>query len=407
MYILDNNLNFLEKIKISFFLLFLSFILFGILHFIPDNSPTLISPISKNIDKKEYEVFGFAPYWNIDKLDNINFNVLTTLAYFDLPVNSSGYIDGQSPGYQSFLSDSATQLFKKAHTNGTRVVATLTQMDNYSITSLMDNPSAQEGLINDTTSLVKKRGIDGVNIDFEYFGDPGDEYRNKFSYFVSNFANVMHKKVPGSKVTVSVYASAIKDPKIYDIGSLASTADGIFMMAYDFAVASSQNAIPTSPLYGHKEGQYWYDVSSAVADFLTVMPSKKLILGLPWYGYNYPVYNPKVMAQTAQGYWLNSWPQTYSDANQIGSALTGWDDLGKVSWKAYAANGVWRMIFMEDPKSLKIKYDFAKQKKLAGVGMWAMGNDYGKTELWDLLANEFGSKLVNNQIIDKKINDTV
>src|SRR6266542_2854401 len=37
-----------------------------------------------------HEVFGFASYWTLGKLDNVDFNVLTTLAYFDVKVNADG-----------------------------------------------------------------------------------------------------------------------------------------------------------------------------------------------------------------------------------------------------------------------------------------------------------------------------
>src|SRR5689334_3641191 len=52
--------------------------------------------------KKGYEVFGFAPYWTFDNLQNIDFNVLTTLAYFNIPVNADGSFNTLDPGYQTF-----------------------------------------------------------------------------------------------------------------------------------------------------------------------------------------------------------------------------------------------------------------------------------------------------------------
>ena len=207
-----------------------------------------------------------------------------------------------------------------------------------------------------------------------------------------------------------MYASAVKDPKIYDLTAISKHADGIFMMAYDFAVTNADNAMPTSPLNGHKEGKYWYDIATAVDDFLTVMPADKLILGLPWYGYNYAVDKPEIKAETYPYYSWAGRPhaQTYAivqneiQPNQPGvdAYKTGWDEEGKVGFKAYYSNqtGAWRMIFLEDVRSLGIKYDFAKDKKLAGVGMWALGFDEGKTELWKLLASKFGSKLASNYI---------
>lgn len=372
-------------------------------------SSHILSPLQLEKEKSTHEVFGFAPFWTFDKLDNVDFDVLTTFAYFGIDVNGSGELDLYGPGHETFQSDEATRIFQKAHDHGSRVVLTLTQMDNYEIDTLLDNEEGQNKMIEDAVNMVKARGIDGINVDFEYDGDPGQEQRNKFSKLVDNLTQRMHREIPSSKVTVSVYASAVKDPKVYDIGALAKASDGIFMMAYDFAVTGSDNAIPTSPLYGHKEGKYWYDVSTAVEDFLSVMPADKLILGVPYYGYNYLVYEPAVNAETLP-YW--TWrgspvAQTYSLVkDEVESQQTGWDDLGKVGWSAYFDEDgyTWRMIFLEDSQSLGLKYDFAKNKKLKGVGMWALGFDDGKDELWDTLRHKFGSKLADNSVINRRIN---
>lgn len=369
-----------------------------------------LQPIHTN--RQGYEVFGFAPFWTFDKLSNVDFNTLTTLAYFGVPVLSDGNLDKEDRGYEVFKSRQATELFKKAHSSGTRVVLTLTNMENPSIRGIMDDSQAQERTIEQAVSEVKDRGIDGLNVDFEYTGDPGPEYRHKFTSFVARLTEKMHEAIPDSKVTVSVYASAVKEPKIYEIGELSRVADGVFMMAYDFAVAGSDNAIPTAPLYGHKSGKYWYDISTAVEDFLAAMDPKKLILGVPYYGYNYPVYDPEIKAETrpSWSYRGRAAAQTYAIVEEHVTPKTekeGWDENGQVGYKAYfdSENGTWRMIFSEDKRSLAIKYDFIKSKNLAGVGMWALGFDDGKTELWDLLREKFGNKdLANNQVLAKEIN---
>lgn len=378
---------------------------------------TPLTPLTET--KSSREVFGFAPYWNINKLSNVDFKILTTLAYFGVEVNEDGSLVKDDPGYETFKSPKATSLFKKAHTAGTRVVLTLTQMRNGPILALMDSDEAQNRLIEESVSLVRQRGIDGINVDLEFAGDPGDSYRARFSRFVGNLTQRMHREVPGSHVTVSVYASAVKEPKIYDIASLGRVSDGIFMMAYDFAVAGSDNAIPTAPLNGHENGTYWYDIATAVADFLRFMPSEKLILGVPYYGYNYLVYEPNVKAETRPSYSWRGTPasQTYSVVQDkfrstpegVGEVIRGWDNNGKVGYIAYYVpdTDTWRMIFMEDTRSLSIKYDFAKEKSLGGVGIWALGNDEGKTELWALLKEKFGAKQVasNNRLLMKTVND--
>lgn len=290
-------------------------------------------------------------------------------------------------------------------------------MDNDQINEFLSNPKAQTKAINETANLVKKKGLGGVNVDVEYVGNPGQEKRDQFSSFVNNLTHKMHQDNPNFKVTVSVYAASAKYPKLYDIKKLSEVSDGIFMMAYDFATTGSDTAMPTSPLYGYKEGKYWYDVATAVDDFLAKMPAEKHILGLPWYGYDYPVEQPAVNAKRDQGYsysykvWINkyryvwkqasyrpdSFVQTYKNGTDNTALATGWDDAGKVGWKAYKDGDTWRIYFLEDEKSLSIKYDFSKEKNLGGVGIWALGFDSGKSELWNLLARKFGNdRMVRN-----------
>ncbi len=123
------------------------------------------------------------------------------------------------------------------------------------------------------------------------------------------------------------------------------------------------------------------------------------------------VYEPKVKGQTRPRVsWRGkSTAQTYESAlNTITPDKTGWDDIGKVGWQAYYVEetDTWRMIFLDDPRSLAVKYDFAKDKGLAGVGMWALGFDEGKTELWALLHEKFGQKEVaDNSIVERRIKE--
>jgi spore germination protein YaaH len=351
--------------------------------------------------KNQHQVFGFAPHWTIHKLDNVDFSVLTTLAYFGIPILADGNLNTEDIGYQTFMTDTAQKLFTRAKEQGTRVSVTLTLMENAQIEDFLDNLNAQAITIDQSIALLEVYNLTGINIDIEYNGNPGPLYRDKFSGFIKAFTQRLHMQIPNSALTVSVYAASVKQPKLYDIAALGREADGIFMMAYDFATTTSDTAMPTAPLYGYKEGKYWYDVSTAVDDFLTQMPAAKLILGVPYYGYNYVVYKPEDKARTLPSYSWRGKPmaQTYSSVEEniapdkpgVISYASGWDETGQVGWKAYAnKNNTWRMVFSENAASLEKKYDFAKEKQLAGVGIWALGFDNDRTELWDLLRLKFG-----------------
>lgn len=386
----------------------------------------VISPIASNFiplhslrenEVKEYqhEVFGFLPHWNFDNTDSIDYEALTTLAYFDVKIAPNGLLQKEDAGYKAFISNQATQLFRRAHKNGVRVVLTLTMMNNSDIRAFLDNADAQQQTIEEAVDLVKRRGIDGINIDIEYDGDAGESYREKFTAFAAALTEEMHAEVPASKVTVSVYASGVRYPKVQDIAAVSQVTDGIFMMGYDFAVSSSEVAMPTAPLGGYKEGKYWYDISTAIEDFLAVMPAEKLILGTPWYGLNFEVYEPTFKAETVSWYYWGRQGviQTYNNVkelvhpNRIDATAfkTGWDDVGQVGWQAYytPSTGTWRMVYMDDPRSLGAKYDLAKEKGLLGVGIWAIGFEGDSTEMWDVIRKKFGTKIADIRISQKPI----
>lgn len=371
-------------------------------------SGELITPVARTWEsqtvkpkEKSYEVLGFAPYWMLQNLSSVNFSVLKTLAYFDLPISAQGSIDTSSNGYQSFFSPAARDLFTQARKYNTKIIATFTQMDNETIRILLQDDYAKTQAIEQITQFVSLQNLDGVNIDFEYVGNIDSFYRNAFSNFISQLSVQLHKQNPNAIVSVSVYANSARDPKLFDLPKLATVADSIFMMAYDFATYSSVIAMPTAPLYGYKEGQYWYDVSSAVHDFLNQIPAEKLILGVPYYSYNYTIVSPDKIAKTKSSYWGNShYIQIYAESkknitsnSELRAFTTGWDDLGQVRWYEYIDEfNRWRKVYVEDQDSLAAKYDFAKKQNLQGVGIWALGFDHNTSELWDLLSVKFGVK---------------
>ena len=72
--------------------------------------------------------------------------------------------------------------------------------------------------------------------------------------------------------------------------------------------------------------------------------------------------------------------------------LGGWDDQAKVSWRSYWDGNNWYVVYMEDENSLSYKFDFVKDKKLAGVGIWALGFDSPDSQFWSLMLRKFGEK---------------
>ena len=81
----------------------------------------------------------------------------------------------------------------------------------------------------------------------------------------------------------------------WDYNQLASIVDGLFIMGYNYFYSGSTSAGPVSPL-----GGYLYDIDFTINDYLskTNNQNDKLILGLPYYGYNWPVLNEQINSFT-------------------------------------------------------------------------------------------------------------
>lgn len=359
-----------------------------------------VSPIRAETTKKE--VFGFAPHWTLSKLSNVDWRLLTTFAYFSLPVDASGAIDRNTYEWEVFEGERLGKLFNKAKENGVRRVFTLTQMDATSIETFLRSPEAWERLGNASADILVSKNLDGVNIDFEYIPS-NDILKENFSQFVEKYSQIVKAKKPDSYITVSVLASSERFNRIYDIGRLAAATDGIFMMAYDFYYPGSEKAGPSAPLYGFNNGRgpFWYDVSTAVEDFLSVAPAEKIIMGVPYYGWNYPAVNPKPKAERTAGLRSFATTQEKVSENQLLSTtpVGGWDDDAKVSWRGYWDEFGWHMVYMEDEKSLSLKYDFIKEKRLAGVGIWALGFDSGEDKLWSTLREKLSTTKISQALV--------
>ncbi|MBI4037713.1 hypothetical protein HY382_01545 [Candidatus Curtissbacteria bacterium] len=372
------------------------------LGFVVVSRPSFIAkflpPVAASAVPKQ-EVFGFAPYWTLSKMDNVDWDTLTTFAYFSLPVFADGSIDRTSYEWGVFESPKLANLFEKAKSHDVRRVVTLTQMEPYDIRLFLYDEEAWENTTAETIAILNNRELDGVNIDFEFM--PSDDYlRSRFSKFIAYFSERVEAETKQNPyITVSVIASSAKDNKIYDLGFLAKHTDGIFMMAYDFYYPGSEKIGPSAPFYGYNNGKgpFWYDVSTAVDDFLKVAPADKIIMGVPYYGWNYPSVDPQPKADRS---WGSSFATTQEKVNSnqllMTTPLGGWDDDAKVSWRGYWDETGWHVVYMEDKKSLSLKYDFAKEKNLAGVGIWALGFDEGEKSFWETLSEKFpGENRIN------------
>ncbi len=163
---------------------------------------------------------------------------------------------------------------------------------------------------------------------------------------------------------MAVYASAAGDPGGFaDVAALAPAVDGFFVMAYDMNSKTQPSA--TSPLFGAS-----FSDELALEEFCKVVPPSKVILGVPFYGYDWPTVDG-TPASAATG---SESPLSYAAIAAAGHP-TFWDPVTDTPWTAYQVGTKWHRTYFDDPTSLALKAQLANFFHIAGVGIWALGMD--------------------------------
>lgn len=343
-------------------------------------------------------VYAFLPYWNLSH-DILNVDSVTDLSYFGLNVNSKGRIVTNDNAYSKWREDRhLTEIIQMVKKNGARVSITLVCHVEEDINAVLSCEDCWSDLAKDLERELKWAEIRDVNVDFEYPAYTTPLNAQRYSRMVGVLNNYLDASIEESFVVVSAYADSAdrsnrEEVRLTDPKSLAANADAIFIMAYDFHRPESANAGPVSPL----EGSYRtsrLNLTTAVKAYLEVVPAEKLILGLPFYGYDWVVADGSPMSERIEGSEKIGFSRSISYAEVVDLLIEKelkplWDDSSKTPYVSYVdkETGSNRQIWYDNNESLIHKVDLARKNHFLGIGVWAAGYEGGYTNLWDAFRN--------------------
>ncbi|XP_014785201.1 di-N-acetylchitobiase [Octopus bimaculoides] len=294
-----------------------------------------------------------------------------------------------------------TRLMCLAHKHNARVI----HLVNYPVKQLL-NVTHSNQWIKDQIKEVQKYHYDGVNFDIE---DPleltREDLRNALTQLV-NRTSIMLKSINKNyQVTFDVpWNPHCVDDRCYDVTALSTVTDFLFVMSYD------QRSQIGGPCVAGPNSHYTL-AKSGIQEYLKMLiPSQKLVLGVPWYGYHYPcvalsennVCKIKMVpfrgmnCSDAAGKQLR-----FSDIVEIylKKSLTGrqWDTASKTPYFTYQENhNSSYQVWYDDAESLGLKYKLVQDLNLHGVGMWNVDcvdydNSTMSTKLRNLMWNALPS----------------
>ena len=233
--------------------------------------------------------------------------------------------------------------------------------------AILTDPAVQDRAVQNLISKAQDLGAGGVQIDFENIAIAD---RDAYTAFLKRLKG----ELAPLDMTLSIAAAAkTSDTRngwggATDYAAIGQIVDQFYIMAYDEHWRGGEPGPVASLNWTEKVIRY----------ATGVMPSQKIVLGVPFYGYEWAV-------DTSQGTQNN---QAYASARldrrvAEKGATVKWDPVAGENVATYKVDGRDRVAWWPDARSLDAKLKLAYQYNLKGIALWRLGFEHD--EWWDAM----------------------
>lgn len=256
------------------------------------------------------------------------------------------------------------------------------------VPGILRNPTTRSYHVQQIVDEVLTYGYDGIDIDYEFLDS---SLRDEYSAFIFELADALHAQ--GKLLTVAVHA---KDCDYCGLGgfqdweAIGQVVDRLRIMTYDYHWRGGGPG-PVAPVY-------WVERVARYAQ--TVVDPAKVVIGVPFYGYNWPRDgNGNARGQT----WamINDIIQTYRlSVNLMESNQNG---LVQENWITYSSRQEGRReVWFATSSGLDAKLRLVQEFDLAGIAIWRLGGEDPRN--WEvirgrLLQDPFESQRVLSRLL--------
>ncbi len=353
------------------------------------------------------EYGGWIPYWRDDQgirelTDHLTkFNSISPFSY---EVRSDGtLVDALKIGtglWPNWLGP--------VHDLGIKIVPTIAWFNGDQIHKILTNTKARQKQEDAIAKLVMDEGFDGIDIDYEA---KKAETKNYFSTFLKGLAMRLHPKKKTLSCTIEArmpltdrYEVMPKDTRVAnDYVALNKYCDEVRIMAYDQGGIDFKlnRAKGTAAFYAPVADPQW--VEKTIKEALKTISRKKVVLGIPSYGYEYEVQSQngvltykrlksvtymqvasQLMARGLSLYRNSAGELSYVYATSTAVSGVSPALIFKASSNATTSEPVMRFASFSDAEAMGQKIALAKKYGLKGVYFFKLdGNN--DPMLWDKL----------------------
>ena len=354
-------------------------------------------------------VYGFFPYWNLKYADKLHINNLTHLAYFSVSLNGDGSIQKRvnarelEPGWNKLNSATTEKILYQSRLLNQKTVITITAMDPQTIENILNNPTNQETAISSILSVYTDKGFDGINIDFESVNSPDRITRDNFSLFITKLKSRCRTINHLCELDIDIFADTAQKNRLWDLEAISSSVDHVIVMAYDYYRKSSNQAGPIAPLRGACPNPAGFgtlidlpqtcleqDITSNLAAITSLISPQKIILGIPFYGYEWETVSTNFLSNTIRGTGALATYQRVRDFfsdTTISSLSATWSATTLSPYITFSINDQTHQIHYEDQRSLELKIQLVRSANLKGIAIWALGYEVPYLDIWQPIAD--------------------
>lgn len=229
--------------------------------------------------------------------------------------------------------------------------------NNNLVSAAVRDQEVQQRLIWELGHTMQEKGYEGLDIDFEYVLA---EDRVDFAAFVRRVTQVMN--IFGYPVTVAVApkTSARQKGLLYegiDYRLLGEAANYVMLMTYEWGYT-----------FGPPMAVAPVNMVRRVVDYaVTEIPREKIILGIPNYGYDWPLPYERGVTRARSLGLLEAVELAIGYGVEI-----QFDETAMSPYFRYWQYGIQHEVWFEDVRSIKAKFDLIKEYNLYGAGYWQL-----------------------------------
>lgn len=245
--------------------------------------------------------------------------------------------------------------------------------------TILTNEDVQTNLINNIEKVLKDKSYKGVDVDFEYiFPEDKEEY----NIFLQKLADRIKPQGYTLITSIAPKISGSQEGLLYEAHDYAfhgRVADHVIIMTYEWGYT-----------YGPPQAVAPINQVKKVLDYATsVIPSEKILLGMPNYGYDWTL-----------PYKEDTAARSLSNLSALNLALENnaeifFDETSQAPYFYYVdENNATHVVWFDDVRSFNARLKLIDEYNLGGTSIWTL--NYFFRPFWEVLTSQYNIRKNKN-----------